>query len=132
MKKIVFFILVFGLFFTVQSCKKPAGRGGTSTIEGTLFAYKVTALGDTIAPGEYELPDEWVYIIYGEDEAHSDRFRTSVNGNFQFKNLTKGKYTVFSYSKCNECASGKEAISRVVNIDENKTTYTIDKILIRK
>lgn len=44
--------------------------------------------------------DEDVYIIYGdEDEFFDDNTKTNFDGTFKFKNLRKGTYKVFAYSK---------------------------------
>ena len=77
---------------------------GTSTISGTVYQiqyyenpfppYDSSDIKD-ITPAE-ELD---VYIIYENEETYFERTRTSYNGIFEFKNLIKGNYRVYVYSK---------------------------------
>jgi hypothetical protein len=40
-----------------------------------------------------------VYIVYGEHVSPDDKVVTDYNGDFEFRNLRKGKYTVYVYSR---------------------------------
>ena len=42
--------------------------------------------------------DERVYIVYGDEESYGEYVRTDEDGFYQFKDLTKGNYSVYTYS----------------------------------
>lgn len=42
--------------------------------------------------------DERVYLIYGEEDFYSESVRTDENGRYQFKDLTRGDYRVYTFS----------------------------------
>ena len=44
------------------------------------------------------MADERVYLIYGEEASYSESVRTDASGNYQFKGLTRGTYTVYAFS----------------------------------
>jgi hypothetical protein len=126
---IIFFV---GIIFTMSyGCQKEAGEGGSSVISGKLIAQKYNAFGDLIE--EYDLADERVYIIYGENaDVYDDNMRTSFNGTFRFDYLRKGTYRVFTYSKCPTCAGGEETLMHQVTITKNKEQIVIPTIFVRK
>lgn len=81
------------------SCDKDAGEGGTSSITGRVLVHDFDA-GWTAVQDTYPAPKEDVYIIYGDDNSVFDDDReTSYDGTFEFKNLRKGTYKIFAYSK---------------------------------
>ena len=48
----------------------------------------------------YEHPglDEDVFIVYGDQSGYGDKVSTDLNGNFEFRFLRKGIYTIYSLS----------------------------------
>lgn len=95
MKKIIFFALIAIAF---SACEKEEGKGGTSTIRGTVTILEYN--GDyTNKVGEYPGTEVDVYIIYGNKEVYGDRFRTDHNGVYEFKYLQEGTYTLYAMSK---------------------------------
>ncbi len=124
---LIFFIAL------ISSCKKIAGEGGNSSIKGKLWVEDWNS-GFTIKNGEYAGYDEDVYIIYGDAVSYSDKTKTNYNGEFEFKYLRKGKYTVYVYSKDKSLLSKSGDISVVkdVEIAAKKQTITIDQITIYK
>ncbi|MCF8276986.1 MAG: hypothetical protein K9J17_09640 [Flavobacteriales bacterium] len=124
-------ILLATLAFMASGCSKPEGEGGTSVIYGKVYAYDYNNAGTLV--GEYYLPDEDVYIIYGDgDSYYDDDHKTSFDGSFRFQYLTKGTYTVFVYSDCETCPSGVEAISRTVQITDNNQDIVLEDLEVRK
>ena len=80
------------------SCNKKAGEGGTGTVQGYVSQinhpddnYNLNT--DTVAGSKTD-----VFIVYGNSDFYGDDVETDENGFYQFKYLTKGDYTVFSYS----------------------------------
>ena len=123
-------LLAIGVLF-VSSCTKPEGEGGTSTIQGKVYAFDYNGSG--VLQDEFYAPDEDVYIIYGtEDNYHDDSYETSFDGSFRFQYLRPGTYTVFVYSDCVSCPSGTEAISQTVEITGNNEDIILDDFEIRK
>ena len=117
------------LFFS--SCTKPEGEGGTSTIQGKVYAFDYNGSG--ILQDEFYAPDENVYIIYGDgDNFYDDSYETSFDGSYRFQYLRPGTYTVFVYSDCISCPSGTEAISQTVEITGNNQDIILEDLEIRK
>lgn len=127
--KLAKLFLTLIIITTLTSCNKTEGGGGTSSIEGKVYVINLNAAGDTV--GEYYAMDQDVFIIYGESNAtYDDKFATSYDGSFVFNNLRIGKYTLFSYSKCDACPSGQEVISKTVEITENKQLISVEDLII--
>ena len=111
--KQILFICAIALGFT--SCKKDAGEGGTSVIEGQvykLFTFD-SVVNDFDSLGNidttylvldtlyYQLDSgKDVFIIYSNDEGvvYDDKFETDYNGRYRFEYLRKGEYTIYTYA----------------------------------
>ncbi len=130
MKRIVPILL--SLSVLILSCNKEPGEGGTSSITGKVYVYDLNSTGlDTL--DEYYIMDEDVYIIYGnETNTYNDKFSTSFDGSYRFDNLTEGKYTIFSYSRCLTCSGEVEEKKIVIDITDKKTVYPAQDIIILK
>ena len=90
-------IIVIGL----TACKKEAGEGGTSVIEGKVIYFQrtfntVTSQTDT---HEYPKSGKDVFIIYSDDEGevYDADFETDYNGKYRFEFLRKGDYTIYTH-----------------------------------
>jgi hypothetical protein len=119
--------------FLFNSCKKLPGEGGYAAIKGKVWVEDWNA-GFTIKNGEYAGADEDVYILYGDAVSYSDRTRANYKGEFEFKYLRKGKYTIYVYSKDKtlQSKSGDVAIVKELEISERKQTVEMDLITIYK
>ena len=128
--KNIFLLVIIGLVIT--SCTKEEGQGGSASIKGFVYEYKINAFSlDTTA--RYAAADQDVYIIYGnEDTFYDDNIKTSYDGSFKFPYLQKGKYTVFVYEDCATCLSGKKEILRTIEITKKNQVIDLDTIDIRK
>lgn len=125
----LWFVLI--LFLSI-SCKKQAGSGGTSAIEGKIFValYNAFTPVDSFYSGK-----ENIYIIYGSDNYFSDKIESSYDGTFRFPYLKKGKYTLFVYEDClngTDCDGGKRVIKKEVEITSNKQTLNVGDIRIER
>ena len=128
MKKIILFS---SLALSFVACKKVEGEGGSSTIKGIVIEQKYNSLGNVIA--EYPSPDKNVYIIYGDKSTFYDNnISTSYDGNFEFRYLQKGKYSIFVYEDCATCLSGKKEKITSVEITKNNQVLSLDTIFIKK
>ena len=130
---------LIGILIIFYSCEKEAGEGGTSSIEGKITANNIGAeifynplisQNDTLPL--YPVPDQDVYIIYGEGSIYDDSFETSWDGTYRFDYLRKGTYNLFTYSDCDTCDSGKLPVFWTVNITQNNKRYYIDDVIIKK
>jgi hypothetical protein len=131
-KQLVAFFSILALI-GFAGCKKGPGVGGNSSIKGSIWVRDFNA-NFTVLNGSYAGYDEEVYIIYGDDVSYGDRIRTDYDGEFEFKYLRPGKYTVYVYSKDStmQSQSGDITIIKEVEIADKKTTSEIPKITIYK
>ena len=134
MKKGIVFISAILIF---AACSKNPGEGGTSSVQGKVMIlegfYNVfTQTFDTTALYYGEKED--VYIIYGEDtsDVYDDSFETSWDGTYRFEFLRKGNYTLYGYSDCDSCESGREPVFWDVTVDANNEVYFLEDQVIRK
>lgn len=126
-----------GIFLLINSCKKEAGVGGTSSIKGKVFAKYYNKNFTLLADSAYA-PDIDVYIIYGNDYTYGERQRTSYDGSYEFKYLEKGTYKVFAYTRdstgtynnhINQYANDL-AVIKEVEITKKKQTIEVPEIRI--
>ena len=128
--KYLFVVFAF-CFLAFQSCDKEAGKGGSSAITGKVHVKKYNGLGTLI--NEYDVADQDVYIIYGiNDSIYDDKMSTGFDGQYQYKYLAKGKYTLFAYSDCWTCSTGDSAVFVDVDINKNGTEFDASTITIIK
>lgn len=122
---------LFGLMLIcafAQSCEKPPGEGGTSTLIGRVYAIDTNQDGEY--QGEYWKADYRVYIIYGENPIFDDVTRTHFDGTYQFDFLYPGDYTLFCYSKCDTCDSGEDVVMEKITIEGRGQTVEVPTITI--
>lgn len=120
------------IIFGTSGCEKEPGEGGSASVVGKLFLKNIDSDGDL--KEEYFVPDERVFIIYGDNDIYNDDTRTHFDGSFQFQYLYKGQYTVFAYSKCDSdldtCPSGQEPIMKTFEITEKGQVYDLDTLIV--
>ena len=126
-------IVAFLFLAILTSCSKEEGEGGTSTIKGKVKVRLYDDFGNYKGI-EYYAPEEDVYIIYGDDDIYSDRFRTNYDGGYRFQYLRQGKYTIFAYSDdlTGTELSGKVIVEKTVKITENDQQKTVEDIILNK
>lgn len=135
MKKYSFLIIAF-LIFSFVSCLKEEGEGGTSTIMGKVYAYNYNQELTELRWEGY-IPQEDVYIVYGNDTIYGDRFRTNYDGSYRFMYLRPGTYKIFTYSKslANVNTSYPDLLTKVetiVNITFENQVVIVDDLVIIK
>jgi len=97
MKKIIFLLAFTAVF---SACTKDPGTGGAGTISGTISKeYRAVLTSPETVYFTVPAADVEVYIVYGEHLSPDDKVMTDYEGNFEFRNLRKGKYTVYTYSR---------------------------------
>lgn len=107
-----------GLFLAVillQSCSKNEGKGGDASIYGKVFAKKYNSTFTQFI-SSYYASDVYVYIIYGDDKSYGERVKTDYQGEFEFKYLYPGDYSIYVYSKDSLLQSPSGVVPVVKNI----------------
>ena len=87
----------------VTITNKVAGESIDADNANTPFSIDVSNQGKNASSGssstiEGPIADERVYLIYGDEDFYSESVRTDVDGNYQFKGLTKGNYRIYAFS----------------------------------
>lgn len=127
-------ILIFSLVL-IGACKKPAGPGGQATVKGKVYAYDYDNTVNYLISKGYS-SGEKVYIVYGNGTTIGNNVTSSIDGTFEFKYLTKGKYKVFVNSlDTSYKVKGNDTEHPVIvefEIKETKQKITLEDIVINK
>ncbi len=125
-------LLVFATFLVLAaSCEKEEGEGGTSTIQGRVYAIDYNSEW-TEKKTEYYAAGVDVFIIYGNDSIYSDDFETGIGGWYRFDYLREGTYTVYAFSRDSTQLepSGEVPVMKTVRIKSKNQVVTVDDITI--
>jgi len=123
------FLPVWILIASLASCSKNAGYGGNASLTGVVMAHKINPVSEAII-ATYPIPDERIYIVFGDDNFYGDEVRSFYDGSYRFKYLRKGAYTLYAYSFCNSCPSGTEPIFTTIEIPDNHGEYLADTLFL--
>ena len=115
-------LVVIGLII-VQSCNKE-GTGGNASITGIVYEELVAQNGNSVEARIAQ--DKKVFIKYGDNDTPSDDTETLVDGTYKFNYLTKGKYTIYTYSDCSNCATENEIKEQIIHIESRNDKITQD------
>jgi hypothetical protein len=130
----ILFLFMFLSLISFTACDNGSGKGGTSTIRGKVWVREYNKDFTIQKTPDYPAQELRVYLIYGDDDVYSDDFRTDNNGEYEFKYLREGKYTVFVYSKDSTLdynyTNQLKAISREVEITDKNQTVEVPDMLI--
>lgn len=97
MRKVIYAFVV--ICVALSSCEKQPGEGGKAFIRGKVMTEERTVLSNPAsAQAQYPAADEDVFIIYGDNLSPDDRVNTNYDGEFEFRFLREGKYTIYVYS----------------------------------
>ena len=94
--KLIGIICISLLLFT--SCNKSEGEGGTGTVQGYVKLIHHPDDNYSLPADTVDAAKTDVFIVYGNSDFYGDDVETDDKGFYRFKYLTKGRYTVFSYS----------------------------------
>lgn len=125
--KVILYLFITATFL-LFSCKKEAGEGGTATIKGRVWGYDINTSGSITDSAAVQ--DARVYISYGDNTTVDDDTRSSYTGEYVFRGLQKGRYTVFVYSQCNDCPFNQEVVKQTVEITENGKEVMVPDLII--
>ncbi|MCB0760205.1 MAG: hypothetical protein KDC12_01690 [Flavobacteriales bacterium] len=128
-------ILVAALALVVSGCSKVAGDGGNASISGKVWEeYRLVLSNPATTQYTTVAADVEVFIIYGEHTSPDDRIHTNYDGEFQYRDLRPGNYTLYVYSKDTTGSAtvnpNRMPIVREVEITDRKQEVTIDDIVI--
>ena len=137
------FLIICTFAFGFIACKKDAGEGGTSVIEGQVykihtFQNSSTGAMDTLY---YQLDSgKDVFIIYSDNETgvYDDKFETDYNGRYHFEYLRKGDYTLYTYADSTVDISStielkyEYPIFKHIKINSNNSDNSVDDFVIEK
>ena len=133
------FLIICAIAVAFTACKKDAGEGGTSVIEGQVYkihTWQNSSTGemDTLY---YQLDSgKDVFIIYSdnETEVYDDKFETDYNGKYHFKYLRKGDYTLYTYADSIDANNVKYdyPIFKHIKINSNNSDNNVEDFVIEK
>ena len=130
---------LIGLFFcaalVLTSCEKPAGEGGNSSIRGKVMKeYRLVLTNPSTAQYTVPAADENVFIIYGDEVGVGDNIETNYEGEYEFKYLRPGKYTIYTYSEdttgTNQFDPNRMPIIEEVEINDKGETVEVPTMTI--
>lgn len=120
------------LMFFIISCDFEEGEGGEAKIRGYVYLIEYNSEFDRILD-EYYVPKWDVYISYGADTStFHDKVETHYDGSFEFRNLRKGDYIVYTYSKDSSKFSGEPHIPviRKVKITSEEQEILVEEMVV--
>lgn len=114
--------LLLGMLF-MASCTKDPGVGGDASITGSVHVEHWNSTFTEFI-SEYPGADIYVYLVFGDDISYGKRIKTNPDGQFEFRYLYKGDYTLYVYSLDSTFTepSGTYALEKQVSISERKET----------
>lgn len=128
-------LILTAVLLSLAACRKFPGEGGQASIEGSvrienrLVLTNPSTVFDTV-PGA----DEEVFLVYGDHISPDDRLWTDYEGNFRFRNLRKGSYTLYVYSKDTTGNPGENnlrmPIIREIEVTERKEEIDLGDLFI--
>ncbi len=127
-------LLMLSFSFLIFSCKKEEGEGGMATIKGNIW---VRDWDKNFNLMMYEYPglDEDVFIVYGNQNGYGDKVSTDLNGNFEFKYLRKGTYTIYSLSdtlQSSTVSNNQFPVAAKIQITDKKQVVDIGTIVVNR
>jgi len=98
----------------------------------TSFLLDISNQGEVhfIGP-ETAMTDVRVYIQYGENTIFDDSEKTGANGIFSFRNLQKGKYTVYVLSKDSITQEYTIPVEKEIEITQDESVTDIGNFLVQ-
>ena len=121
------------LLISLTACEKPPGPGGKATVQGKVYGTDFDNQ-QRVAISRGYVAGERVYLIYGNGTEVGDDVRTSYDGSFQFKYLTKGHYKIFVNSlDTTEFYKGRDMTNPVImefDITDPKQVVTLEDFKI--
>jgi hypothetical protein len=120
MKKIA---CLLTLSLALLSCSLEEGEGGKGEISGrvmiqVLYSNPIIGVKDSVIE-EYPAVNEKVYIKYGDNSIYDDNFNTDGEGYYKFTGLTKGSYSLSTFTYCKTCGSETKVLEQTVTLKKH-------------
>lgn len=106
------------------SCKKEAGFGGLSSIEGKVYAIDLTPNSQIIQDEGYTANIKVILSVDGSGHVLKEQ-KTDLNGSYKFKNLRKGNYTVWTFTQCDQCTNNDSTVIQTIEIKARKEALVL-------
>ncbi len=124
------FIFLFSTLLILAACTKQAGFGGNASIKGNVHAQHFNSTFTALL-SEYNAADYNVFIIPDGYVSPEKKIATNYEGDFEFRYLYPGKYTIYAYSKDSVILGGQPvAVKTEVEITKNDQIMTVDTLVI--
>lgn len=82
---------------------------------------------------EGPMVEERIYLVYGDESFYSESVRTDANGNYTFKDLNRGKYTVYAFTEDTLSLGGTlSQVETTVEIAKKKEVVSATELYIYK
>lgn len=119
----------------MTSCTKQPGEGGQAIIRGQVMTeVRLVLSNPSTAVATFPAADENVFIIYGENISPDDNVETNFDGEFAFRFLRPGAYTIYLYSADttgnNEVDPNRMPVIREVEINGRKDEVDLGTLWI--
>lgn len=127
--------MLVALAALMAGCTKQPGDGGLAKVRGRVMKeIRLVLANPETATVSYPAPDEDVWIAYGNSISPDDRERTNFDGEFQFRFLRPGDYTIYVYSRDTtglpNTSPNRMAIIRTVTIDARREDIDLGDLII--
>ena len=130
MKKLFPYLITLAVSSVIlASCGVEPGEGGLASIRGKVYGYDINS-SDKVLDSGY-VGDARVFISYGDHSWSDDDVRTSFTGDYAFRGLHKGKYTLWVFSQCNTCAFNQTYVKQEVEITESDQEVVLPDFVIK-
>lgn len=120
------FSFIILLLLGFSSCNKDEGTGGSSSVEGYVYAIRHHEDNSLFPIDTIPAAKEDVFIVFGDDGYFGDDIETDADGYYRFDYLRKGNYSVYAYTTYDD--GTKEAVYSDVKV--NGKTATASPIYI--
>jgi hypothetical protein len=122
------FLIPVCLLLLSSACTKEPGEGGKAVIKGVVMRQNVNGVGNPVGDA-YPYQDNRVFIIYGDHDFYDDDVRTGPDGNYEFRWLRKGDYTIYTFGECN-CPGNSVEVVQKVTVGDRKEVVTVPTITV--
>ena len=114
----------------MSGCTKEPGEGGKALIRGTVLEQEYNDSNGQPVGTPYPAQEHKVYIVYGDNEFYDDDVDTGPDGEYEFRWLRKGTYTIFVYSElCKNC-NDTEVIRTTVEISDRNEVVDVPTLTV--
>jgi hypothetical protein len=117
---------LFLLMLIFSACNKDEGLGGSSSLEGYVYAIEHFDDNFSFQTDTFPALDTDVFLEFGDDLRVGERIRTGREGYYRFDYLRKGNYTVYALSEF----PGKEKRAVIQNVKVNGDLNKANPIFI--